>query len=269
MTDQSPNDIFKASSFMQGHNAEYLEQIYARYADDPASVDEAWQEFFRQLGDDDRDVKNEAKGPSWARADWPPQPGDDVTAALTGEWPAPPPAESRAAGKKIADSAKSRGVELTDDQIQRAVLDNGMQIYLAQREGVPVVTAQLSFDAGIAADPKDALGTQSLMLQTMEAGTTSLDATELAIAQERLGASISASANRDNTIFTLSALEPNLGPSFSLLADYVRNPAFDASELRAASGELGHLPAADSLAELMLPPSVRSFGERERASAGA
>jgi len=39
MTDQSPNDIFKASSFLQGHNAEYIEQLYARYANDPNAVD--------------------------------------------------------------------------------------------------------------------------------------------------------------------------------------------------------------------------------------
>jgi 2-oxoglutarate dehydrogenase E1 component len=35
MTDQPPNDQFKASSFLQGHNAEYVEQLYARYAGDP------------------------------------------------------------------------------------------------------------------------------------------------------------------------------------------------------------------------------------------
>ena len=44
MTEQSPNDIFKASSFLQGHNAEYIEQLYARYANDPNAVDEAWQQ---------------------------------------------------------------------------------------------------------------------------------------------------------------------------------------------------------------------------------
>ena len=71
MTDQSPNDQFHASSFMQGHNAEYLEQLYARYANDPNAVDEAWQAFFRELGDGDTDVKKEAAGPSWARGDWP------------------------------------------------------------------------------------------------------------------------------------------------------------------------------------------------------
>ena len=40
MNDQSPNSQFKASSFMQGHNAEYLEQLYAQYAQDPKALDE-------------------------------------------------------------------------------------------------------------------------------------------------------------------------------------------------------------------------------------
>ena len=88
MTDQSPNDQFHASSFMQGHNAEYLEQLYARYANDPNAVDEAWQAFFRQLGDDEVSSNARPRGPSWARGDWPPQPSDDLTGALTGEYPA-------------------------------------------------------------------------------------------------------------------------------------------------------------------------------------
>ncbi|WP_299648709.1 2-oxoglutarate dehydrogenase E1 component [uncultured Tateyamaria sp.] len=122
MTDQSPNDQFHASSFMQGHNAEYLEQMYARYANDPGAVDESWQAFFKAMGDDEVSVKREAEGPSWARADWPPQPGDDLTQALTGEWAAP--AEAKAAGDKIKAKAAETGVEVSDDQIKRAVLDS-------------------------------------------------------------------------------------------------------------------------------------------------
>ena len=122
MTEQSPNDLFRASSFMQGHNAEYLEQLYAQYANDPNAVDAAWAEFFRQMGDAELDVKAEASGPSWARNDWPPMPADDLTGALTGDWPAP--AEAKAAGKKIKEKAAAKGVELTDDQVQRAVLDS-------------------------------------------------------------------------------------------------------------------------------------------------
>ncbi len=122
MTEQSPNDIFHASSFMQGHNAEYLEQMYARYAADPNAVDEVWQEFFRQLGDAELDVKAEAAGPSWARSDWPPQPNDDWTQSLTGEWVEP--VEAKAAGKKIKEKAAEKGVEVSDEAIKRAVLDS-------------------------------------------------------------------------------------------------------------------------------------------------
>ncbi len=121
MNDQSDNTQFHASSFMQGHNAAYLEQLYAQYAKDPGAVDAAWAEFFAQLGDAE-DAAAPAQGPSWARKDWPPVPGDDLTAALTGEYPAA--TEAGAAGKKIVDKADEKGVALTDDQVQRAVLDS-------------------------------------------------------------------------------------------------------------------------------------------------
>ena len=94
----------------------------ARYATDPNAVDESWQDFFRQLGDAERDVKAEASGPSWARGDWPPAPNDDLTGALTGEWPAP--AEGKAAGDKIKAKAAEKGVEVSDDAVKQAVLDS-------------------------------------------------------------------------------------------------------------------------------------------------
>ena len=124
MTEHTPNDQFHASSFLQGHNAEYIDQLQARYAQDPNAVDAAWAEFFRAMGDSDLDAKRQAAGPSWARADWPPSPADDLTAALTGEWPAPPVKEGKAAAAKIAEKAAEKGVSLSDAQLQRAVLDS-------------------------------------------------------------------------------------------------------------------------------------------------
>ncbi len=123
MTDQPTTKDFHSSSFLQGHNAEYIEQLYAQYANDPNAVDEAWQAFFRELGDDDMAVKAEAAGPSWARADWPPVPNDDLTHALDGQWPTDEvkPAE---VAEKILSKAEEKGVEVSDDQIKRAVLDS-------------------------------------------------------------------------------------------------------------------------------------------------
>ena len=121
MTEHVPNSAFHASSFMQGHNAEYLEQLYARYTKNPNAVDAAWVEFFKTMGDTTPNVQKEADGPSWARSDWPPVPADDLTGALTGEWAE---IDAKAAGKKIKDKAEAKGVEVSDDQIKRAVLDS-------------------------------------------------------------------------------------------------------------------------------------------------
>ncbi|RCW80809.1 2-oxoglutarate dehydrogenase E1 component [Paracoccus lutimaris] len=124
MNDQSPNSALHDSSFLQGHNAGYVEQLYGQWAQNPAAVDAAWDAFFRSLGDEEGTVTREAKGASWQRRDWPPVPADDNTAALTGEWPQSSKAEAKAAMDKIAGKAAEKGVSLTDEQLKRAVLDS-------------------------------------------------------------------------------------------------------------------------------------------------
>ncbi len=120
MTDQSPNDVLHASSFLQGHNAEYVEQLYARFANNPGAVDDSWHAFFRSLDDTPAEAMAEAAGASWGRNDWPPIPNDDLTAALDGQWPTEP----AAAGKKIQEKAAEKGVSLNETQVRNAVLDS-------------------------------------------------------------------------------------------------------------------------------------------------
>ncbi|MBL8561780.1 MAG: 2-oxoglutarate dehydrogenase E1 component, partial [Gemmobacter sp.] len=123
MTDQSPNSAAHAQSYLDGANAEYIDQLQARFAADPNSVDAGWAAFFAALGESELDAKRAAAGPSWARADWPPSAADDLTAALTGEWPLVPK-EAKGAGAKIAAKAADAGVAVSQEQIQRAVLDS-------------------------------------------------------------------------------------------------------------------------------------------------
>ncbi|HEU0220743.1 MAG TPA: 2-oxoglutarate dehydrogenase E1 component, partial [Paracoccaceae bacterium] len=96
------------------------EQLYATYATDPAAVDASWAEFFRALGDAPQDVRREASGPSWARADWPPRPNGDVLAALSGDW-----GETAAAtAEKIRAKAAEGGVAISETQVRQATLDS-------------------------------------------------------------------------------------------------------------------------------------------------
>lgn len=104
MSRQDANAAFALSSFLQGTNATYIDEIYARYEKDPSSVDAEWQEFFKSLNDQPTDVRKNAEGPSWERANWPLTPQDDLTSALDGNW-----AEvEKAVGAKIAAKAQAR-----------------------------------------------------------------------------------------------------------------------------------------------------------------
>lgn len=65
MTRYEANDVFAQTSFLDGANATYLAELYARYEADPASVSEDWRHFFANLGDDAKNVIADAQGPSW------------------------------------------------------------------------------------------------------------------------------------------------------------------------------------------------------------
>ncbi len=120
MTEHSPNDRFRQSAFLHGANAAWVEQLYARYAENPEAVDESWREWFRALGDAPTDVVHEARGPAWQRRDWPPEARDEIVSALDGQWPEEP----KQAEDKVRKAAQDKGFELTDAQVRQAVLDS-------------------------------------------------------------------------------------------------------------------------------------------------
>jgi 2-oxoglutarate dehydrogenase E1 component len=66
MTRHELNDVFIRTSFLQGANATYLAELYARYEEDPASLDPEWRAFFSSLDDHRDDIISGARGPSWA-----------------------------------------------------------------------------------------------------------------------------------------------------------------------------------------------------------
>src|SRR5450631_1871512 len=122
MARQDANAAFALSSFLQGTNAPYIDDIYARYERDPGSVDPEWQEFFKSLKDSPADVQKNAEGPSWGRDNWPLTPRDELTSALDGNW-----AEvEKAVGAKLAAKvqAPAKGAEVTAADLHQATRDS-------------------------------------------------------------------------------------------------------------------------------------------------
>ena len=120
MSRQDANAAFALTSFLYGGNAPYIEDLYARYETDPASVDAEWQSFFRSLKDSAHDVTENARGPSWRRADWPRPERSDLTAALDSNWTE----AATALGGKVKAQAQTRGVDLSSADIERATRDS-------------------------------------------------------------------------------------------------------------------------------------------------
>jgi 2-oxoglutarate dehydrogenase E1 component len=79
-------------SFLSGASSAFVEQLYARFLDDPASVDASWQGFFAGLGDDVATVLAGQRGASWA-----PPGGPFIGLTERDERPAKPKADGAAA----------------------------------------------------------------------------------------------------------------------------------------------------------------------------
>ena len=54
------------TSFLFGANAPFIEELHARYLENPDSVDREWQTFFAALADEKDAVLAEVRGASWA-----------------------------------------------------------------------------------------------------------------------------------------------------------------------------------------------------------
>ncbi len=119
MSRQDANAAFALSSFLYGANANYIDDIYARYENDPGSVEAEWQEFFASLKDQPADVQKNAVGPSWARANWPLSPQDELTSALDGNWVE----VEKAIGAKLRSRAQA-GSEQALGDVQQATRDS-------------------------------------------------------------------------------------------------------------------------------------------------
>ena len=120
MAREDANEIFLQTSFLDGANASYIEDLQARYEKDPASVDEGWRQFFSSLNDDKADAVKNARGASWSRPGWPPVANGEMVSALDGNW-----AQMEAAvGAKIRTKAQEGAVGLSEAEAMQATRDS-------------------------------------------------------------------------------------------------------------------------------------------------
>jgi zinc protease len=169
---------------------------------------------------------------------------------------------------KLADLATDYRVDVLAPEAERAALPqpgpapdvgtpevverqlaNGLRVFVARREGLPLVSARLVVPAGTADDPDGRTGTASMLATLLTQGSTTRGAPEVAAEIERLGAVIGADAGRDAS-FVYANSPANVFPqTLALMAELVRTPALSAEELERARDQ-----ARDGLSVAMSQP---------------
>src|SRR5271167_1758208 len=81
------NQVLSETSFLYGGNSAFVEDLYARWAVDPNSVEPSWRAFFASLQDGADAVKRAAEKPTWTPRDVAPA-RPEWLSALDGLWPA-------------------------------------------------------------------------------------------------------------------------------------------------------------------------------------
>ncbi len=114
--------IIEQMSFLHGANATFVAELYAKYLENPDSVDPSWRDFFATLHDDARELLEEMRGASWA-------PRSTAVVGTNGGGNGHVPAAVAAAqGAPLAGAPLAYGAtplpEAAPDQIRRATLDS-------------------------------------------------------------------------------------------------------------------------------------------------
>jgi zinc protease len=120
----------------------------------------------------------------------------------------------------------------------RHVLPNGLTILAKETSTTPAVTIYAGFHAGTAYDPRDRCGVAHFASKTIDRGTTSRTADQLAAELDNRGVSLSVSVNRHALWLVCTCLTEDFEQILALVGDIAMCPAFPDAEVETRRGEI-------------------------------
>ncbi len=115
--------------------------------------------------------------------------------------------------------------------VERVTLPNGLRILMARSGDAPLTAVRVVVRDGSDQDPEGRAGLASLACEMLDEGTATRGAIEIASEVADLGAALSTGSDWDASYVTLDVLSRNLIAGLEIVADVVRQPAFDDAEL--------------------------------------
>jgi zinc protease len=120
----------------------------------------------------------------------------------------------------------------------RSVLGNGAVIIAKRAPATPAVTLHASFEAGTVFDPPSEHGVSHFVSRTIDRGTSTRDADEIAEDLDNRGVSLAITVNRHALSLVCTCLVEDLDAVLATLADIVMQPAFPPGEVETRRGEI-------------------------------
>src|SRR5262249_1705799 len=117
-------------------------------------------------------------------------------------------------------------------------LANGLTVWLVPEAGIPKVSYSVAILGGYAADPKDRPGLSDLLAATVDQGTKSRTARQIAEQMQDAGGDVSASASRDAFRLSAGVLASKADEGLTVLADILENATFPDDEVALAKRNL-------------------------------
>ena len=139
---------------------------------------------------------------------------------------------------------------LAAPSVKIAKLDNGLTVWLISEPGFPKVSFSFAVRGGLAADPSDRPGISQLLGNTIDQGTKTLSAKQIAQQLQAAGGDLSTSPSKDSIILSISVLSAKQNDALTVLSDLVRNATFPDAEVTLAKRN-----AADQLRQEESQPS--------------
>lgn len=143
-------------------------------------------------------------------------------------------------------------------------LDNGLRVIVAQRRGLPLVTAEVVIRSGAETDPAALAGVADLTAQLLTKGTAKRSAPQVAEAAEALGGSLDSGAGWYRSYVAMTVTRPQLAPALALIAEVTRAPRLAEAELARA-----RRLALDGLSVALRDPGTLSSLAATRAAFGS
>jgi len=127
---------------------------------------------------------------------------------------------------------------LQTPKVKSAKLENGLSLWLVSEPGFPKVALTIVVRGGLAADPGNHPGISELLSKTVDQGTRTRTAKQIAQQMQEAGGDLSAFADKDSFQVSTVVLSSKTDTALGVLADVLENATFPDAEVALAKRNL-------------------------------